>query len=79
MLGELELLNTKLTGVSIDPNLVLQANTAFQSSIFEEKQMARLKPNNDERNIAIDRAMTLMLSNVSQFAPTLYADHVLDK
>ncbi len=38
-----------------------------------------MKPNNDSRNIAIDRALTLMLSNIAQFAPMLYADFILDK
>ena len=79
MIEQMELWNTKNTGVSVDPNFVLQAKTAFQVWVFKEEQNARLKPNNDARNIAIDRALTIMLANISQFAPYLYADAILDK
>ena len=79
MIEQMELWNTKNTGISVDPNFVLQAKTAFQTGVFKEEQNARLKPNNDARNEALDRALTLMLANVSQFAPYLYADAILDK
>jgi len=79
MIDQMELRNTKNTGLSVDPNFVLQAKTAFQTGVFKEEQNARLKPNNDARNQGIDRTLTLMLANVSQFAPYLYADAVLDK
>jgi len=68
--------NLKQTWISIDPQALLSANTAFQAWLFVEEQTARLKVNNEMRNIWLDKALTLMLCNISQFAPYLYADHV---
>lgn len=79
MIRELEIWNVKNTGISVDPNFILQAKTAFQTWVFKEEQNARLKTNNDLRNYAIDRALTIMLANISQYAPHLYADVILDK
>lgn len=64
------------TWVINDPMMPMQADTATQATLVEEKQFARLKITFDNRNIALDRALTIMLWNIKEFAPKSYVNYL---
>lgn len=68
-----------LTWVNIKAPYTSPAKTAFETSVMKEEQNNRLKTIYDTRVIGIERAFTLMLSNIFTFLPYQYAERMIDE
>lgn len=68
-----------LTGVNIKAPYTSPAKTAFEASVMKEEQNNRLKTIYDTRVIWIEKAFTLMLSNIFTFLPYQYAERMIDE
>ena len=65
----------------LNPKAQYDAGTdkAFIMWVMKEEQNMRAKSVIRNRNIWLDKAFTLMLCNILQFAPTLYAKHIFNE
>lgn len=61
----------KDTGIDQSAPVWPQANTLGQTEIIEENKALRQRASDQLRDIWLDRALTLTLSNIAQFAPHL--------
>lgn len=61
----------KDTGIDQSAPVWPQANTLGQTEIIEENKALRQRASDQLRDLRLDRALTLTLSNIAQFAPHL--------
>jgi hypothetical protein len=66
------------TGLNVKWTYSSPANTAFEAWIMKEEQNNRLKSIVTNDQIGLDRAFTMMRSNIIQFAPYLLSDYLYD-
>ena len=70
---------TYLLWINIKAPYISPAKTAFETSVMKEEQNNRLKTIYDTRVIGIEKAFTLMLSNIFTFLPYQYAERMIDE
>ena len=65
----------------LNPKAQYDAGTdkAFIMWVMKEEQNMRAKSVIRNRNVWLDKAFTIMLCNILQFAPTLYAKHIFNE
>lgn len=66
------------TGLNAKSSYTSPASTAFEAGIIKEEQNQRLKIVAKNRNFGLSRAFEMLLSNILQFAPVLYADKIFN-
>lgn len=79
MLRILEDYGIQATGLNQKAPYTSPAKTAFEAGIMKEEQNNRLKTVAESRDFGLDRAFTLTLSNILQFAPYLETQTVIDE
>ena len=68
-----------LTGINFKAPYTSPAKTAFETSVMQEEQNNRLKTPAMLRDMWLSRAFNIMLCNIFQFAPYLYAERIRDQ
>lgn len=79
MLRILEDYGIQATGLNQKAPYTSPAKTAFEAGIMKEEQNNRLKTVAESRDFGLDRAFSLALSNILQFAPYLETQIVIDE
>ncbi|MDO4714262.1 MAG: hypothetical protein Q4B28_06570 [bacterium] len=79
MLRILEDYGIQATGLNQKAPYTSPAKTAFEAGIMKEEQNNRLKTVAESRDFGLDRAFSLSLSNILQFAPYLETQIVIDE
>ena len=79
MLRILEDYGIQTTGLNQKAPYTSPAKTAFEAGIMKEEQNNRLKTVAESRDFGLDRAFSLALSNILQFAPYLETQIVIDE
>lgn len=79
MLRILEDYGIQATGLNQKAPYMSPAKTAFEAGIMKEEQNNRLKTVAESRDFGLDRAFSLALSNILQFAPYLETQIVIDE
>lgn len=79
MLRIMEDFGIQATGLNQKAPYTSPAKTAFEAGIMKEEQNNRLKTVAESRDFGLDRAFTLSLSNILQFAPYLETQIVIDE
>lgn len=79
MLRIMEDFGIQATGLNQKAPYTSPAKTAFEAGIMKEEQNNRLKPVAESRDFGLDRAFSLALSNILQFAPYLETQIVIDE
>ena len=67
------------TGLNLKAMYMAPAEQAFTAGIIKEEQNQRAKPVARTRNIGLDKAFTIMLCNILQYAPVLYAEKIFNQ
>lgn len=70
-----------IQSTGLNPKAQYDAGTdkAFIMGVMKEEQNMRAKSVIRNRNVGLDKAFTIMLCNILQFAPTLYAKHIFNE
>ena len=79
MLRIMEDFGIQATGLNQKAPYTSPAKTAFEAGIMKEEQNNRLKTVAESRDFGLDRAFSLALSNILQFAPYLETQIVIDE
>lgn len=68
--------NIQATGLNIKAPYSTPAWTAFEAWLMKEEQNTRLKVTAELMDLWLEKALNMMLSNIIQFAPSLYATYL---
>lgn len=79
MIALMEDVNIQNTGINIKAPFVSTTDKVFIAKLQAQAKNARMNVPDMLEDIALDRALNLMLSNIMQFAPWLYAEKILNK
>ena len=75
----MEDVNIQNTGINIKAPFQATTDKVFIAKLQAQAKNARLSVSDMLEDIAIDRALNLMLMNIMQYAPWLYAEKILNK
>lgn len=71
--------NIQATGLNLKAAYSAPSKTAFEAGLMKEEQNVRLKVTAELMDLGLEKALNMMLSNIVQFAPVLYATYIFSE